>query len=270
MNINQRLPTALVLLTLIFLIMQYGSRLLTFICIQALVLAALVEFYNLAEKKKLHPQKWLGLVLALGLGLPFFFRADIPFDLALFGVLFVAGGYYLFSFTRVEHLPYFSQSIAVTLFGVIYLSFTLNYLFLIRFERGPFYVYFFFSVIFLGDTGAYLFGKLIGRHKMAPLASPNKTWEGSAGGILFGVLGAWAAWLLLLRQVDLGTALITGALVHVVAQMSDPLESLFKRAVGVKDSSNILPGHGGFLDRIDSFILAAPFYYYLLRYFWKW
>ncbi len=270
MTINKRFPTALVLLTLLFLIIQYGSRLVTFGFIQVIILSALAEFYSLADKKKLHPQKWLGFALALGLGLGFLFRADIPFELVLFGVLFVTGAYYLFSFTRVEHLPHFSQSIAITLFGVIYLSFTLNYLFLIRFERGPFYVYFFFSIIFLGDTGAYMIGKLIGRHKMTPLASPNKTWEGSAGGILFGVLGAWAAWLLLLRHVDLRTALITGALVHAVAQMSDPLESLFKRAVGVKDSSNILPGHGGFLDRIDSFILAAPFYYYLLRYFWKW
>jgi phosphatidate cytidylyltransferase len=270
MTINKRLPTALVLLTLVFLIIQYGSRLVTFICIQVLVLATLVEFYNLADKKKLHPQKWLGLALALGLGLAFLFRAEVPLELAFFGILFVAGAYYLFSFTRVEHLPYFSQSIAITLFGVIYLGFTLNYLFLIRFERGPFYVYFLFSIIFLGDTGAYVFGKLVGRHKMTPLASPNKTWEGSAGGIIFGVLGAWAAKLLLLKEVDLGAALITGALVHAVAQMSDPLESLFKRAVGVKDSSSILPGHGGFLDRIDSFIFAAPFYYYLLRYFWKW
>jgi phosphatidate cytidylyltransferase len=269
MNISKRLPTALVLLTLVFLIIQYGSRLLTFICIQVLILATLIEFYNLAEKKKLHPQKWLGLVLALGLGLAFLFRSDIPLEMAFFGLLFATGAYYLFSFTRVEHLPYFSQSIAITLFGVIYLSFTLNYLFLIRFERGPFYVYFFFSIIFLGDTGAYLFGKLIGRHKMTPLASPNKTWEGSIGGIACAVLGAFAGQQFLFRDVDLWKALACGVLVHAAAQLSDPLESLFKRAVGVKDSSNFLPGHGGFLDRIDSLLLASPLFYYLVKYFWK-
>ena len=124
-------------------------------------------------------------------------------------------------------------------------------------------------LILLGDTGAYLVGVLLGRHKMAPLASPNKTWEGCAGGILFGVLGAWAAKVLLLNDLNLALALGTGAAVHAVAQLSDPLESLFKRAVGVKDSSNILPGHGGFLDRFDSFILAGPFFYYFIRYFWK-
>ncbi len=268
MNLRQRLPTALVLIGLFFLLIQFGTKFVTFLFLQAFILAALIEFYSLARKKKLHPQGALGSLLAVLIGLSFFFKPAVSFDLALFGVLFATGGYYLFSFTRLEQLPFFTQSIAVTFFGPIYLSFTLNYLFLLKFEKGPLYIYFLCSVIFLGDTGAYFFGKLVGRHKMAPLASPKKTWEGSLGGIVFGVLGAWLAQAVLLKDIELWRALVCGALVHAVAQMSDPLESLFKRAVGVKDSSNLLPGHGGFLDRIDSFILAAPFYYYLIGYIW--
>ncbi len=266
---KKRLPTAIVLLGFFFLVIQFGSRTLIFAVLQAVILAALLEFYALAEKKKLHPQSVLGAVLAVLLGLAFFWPGSVPLGLALFVVIFLTGAYYLFTFTRVEHLPYLTQSIAVTFFGVIYLSFTLNHLFLLRSERGPFIFYFLCAIILLGDTGAYLVGVSLGRHKMAPLASPNKTWEGFVGGIVFGVLGALAAWALLLRDVNLGLALGTGAAVHAVAQMSDPLESLFKRAVGVKDSSNILPGHGGFLDRFDSFILAGPFFYYIVRYFWK-
>jgi phosphatidate cytidylyltransferase len=72
-----------------------------------------------------------------------------------------------------------------------------------------------------------------------------------------------------LKGIGLWQAALCGVCVHAVAQLSDPLESLFKRAAGVKDSSNFLPGHGGFLDRIDSMILAAPFYYYFIRFFWK-
>jgi phosphatidate cytidylyltransferase len=266
---KKRLPTAIVLISLFFLLIQYGSRTVMFAVLQAVILAALFEFYALADKKGLHPRSYLGAVLSVLLGLAFFRQDAVPLGLAVFAIIFLTGVYYLFTFRRVEQLPYFSQSIAVTFFGVFYLSFTLNHLFLLRFEQGAYYVYFLCAIILLGDSGAYWIGALLGRHKMAPLASPNKTWEGCAGGILFGVLGAWAAWALMFRDVNLWLALGTGAAVHAVAQMSDPLESLFKRAVGVKDSSNILPGHGGFLDRFDSFLLAGPFFYYLLRYFWK-
>lgn len=267
MKINKRLPTAIVLLGLLFLLVQYGSPAFIFIVLQAVILAALIEFYNLARKKKLHPQRLLGVFLSLVIGLSYLFRSTIPLDLAFYICVFGTGVYYVLSFKRQEQLPFFSQSIAITFFGAVYLSFTLNYLYFIRLEKGAFYIYFLCSIIFLGDTGAYFFGKLIGKHKMTPLASPNKTWEGSLGGIVFAVLGAWAGQQILLKDVELWRALVCGALVHAVAQMSDPLESLFKRAAGVKDSSNILPGHGGFLDRIDSFILTSPFFYYLIRYF---
>ncbi len=266
---RKRIPTAIVLLGLFFLIVQYGSQALNFVVLQALILAALLEFYNLGRKKKLHPQKLLGVLLSLVIGLSYLFRPAFSLSLALFACILATGAYYVLFFRRQEQLPYFSQSIANTFFGAVYLSFTLNYLYLIRFEKGPFYIYFLCAVVFLGDTGAYLIGKLLGKHRMTPLASPNKTWEGSFGGIVFAVLGAWAAQQLLLKDVGLGNALVCGVLVHAAAQISDPLESLFKRAVGVKDSSNILPGHGGFLDRIDSLILAAPFFYYFIRYFWK-
>lgn len=101
------------------------------------------------------------------------------------------------------------------------------------------------------------------------MASPNKTWEGSFGGILFACLGALAAQQILLREIGIWQVLLCGIFVHAIAQVSDPFESLFKRAVGVKDSSNMLPGHGGFLDRIDSLIFATPFFYYFIKFFWR-
>jgi phosphatidate cytidylyltransferase len=139
----------------------------------------------------------------------------------------------------------------------------------IRDEHGPAYLYFLLAVIFLGDTGAFFIGKWIGRHPMTPIASPHKTWEGAAGGLLFAGLGAWAAQSVFLPAIDPGNAVIAGLAVSVVAQISDPLESLFKRAAGVKDSSKALPGHGGFLDRLDSLLFAVPFFYFFVRYLWK-
>lgn len=269
MSLRKRLPTAIVLLALVFFIIQFAPRLVVFAFGQLVIIASLLEFYSLSRKKKLFPQRTLGVFLTLIIGLSFFFKKEIPFSLALFVCLLLAAIYFLLSFNRLEKLPYFPSSLAITFFGALYLGFTLNYFYPIKMEKGPFYIYFLFSVIFLGDTGAYLFGKLFGRRKMVPLASPKKTWEGAVGGILFACLGALAAQQILLREIDLWMALLCGILVHAVAQISDPLESLFKRAVGVKDSSNVLPGHGGVLDRIDSLILATPFFYYFINFFWK-
>ncbi|MFZ2054338.1 MAG: phosphatidate cytidylyltransferase [Candidatus Aminicenantales bacterium] len=269
MNLLKRLRTALLLLIPLFFLFQYGSMLLLFIVAQAFILAALLEFFNLARKKRLHPQVPLGLTVALIISLSFYFRASFPFELAVFGALLLTAVFYVFTSRRVEQLPYFIPSITVTFFGALYISFPMNYLYLIKLEKGAYFIYFLAAIIFLGDTGAYFFGKLMGRHKMSPLASPNKTWEGSIGGIACAVLGALAGQQLLLKEIGLWQALACGALVHAAAQLSDPLESLFKRAVGVKDSSNFLPGHGGFLDRIDSLLLAVPLYYYFVKYFWK-
>ncbi|MGB7297171.1 MAG: phosphatidate cytidylyltransferase [Candidatus Aminicenantales bacterium] len=269
MNLLKRFRTALLLLVPLFVLIQYGSLLLLFIVLQVFILAALLEFYNLARKKRLHPAVPLGLAVALIISLSFYFKSSFPLGLAFFGALLLTAAFYVFTFQRVEQLPHFIPSIAVTFFGALYVSFPMNYLYLIKLEKGANFIYFLAAIIFLGDTGAYFFGKLIGRHKMTPLASPNKTWEGSIGGIALAVLGALAGHQLLLREVGLWEALACGALVHAAAQLSDPLESLFKRAVGVKDSSNFLPGHGGFLDRIDSLLLATPLFYYFVKCFWE-
>ena len=114
------------------------------------------------------------------------------------------------------------------------------------------------------DTGAYAVGRLIGRHRMTPRLSPNKTWEGAAGGLLAGVAAmAVMGWLF-----DLGVPswqyLTAAVLVAVVAQLGDLAESSLKRAANVKDSGSIMPGHGGLLDRIDSILFALPAVYYLL------
>ncbi|MEW5902526.1 MAG: phosphatidate cytidylyltransferase, partial [Acidobacteriota bacterium] len=162
---RKRLTTSIALLGVLFLLIQYGSPLLLYLVLQGIVLGALLEFYNLARRKKLHPQRALGAGLALLVGLSFFFREKVPFELMLFAAFLTAGIYFLVSFRRLEQLPYFSQSIAITFFGALFVSFPLNYLYLIRIERGALYFYFFGAIIFLGDSGAYLVGKLAGRHK---------------------------------------------------------------------------------------------------------
>ena len=121
-----------------------------------------------------------------------------------------------------------------------------------------------FVFLWMNDTGAYCVGSLLGRHKLSPRVSPGKTWEGSIGGALLVVAVALAIWhfTTLYEVNDLGLSAAEwagmGLVVVVFGTWGDLVESLFKRTLGVKDSGNILPGHGGMLDRFDSSLLAVP------------
>jgi phosphatidate cytidylyltransferase len=268
MELGKRTLTAFVLLSLLYAVIRFAPTVVFFLLLQLIIIAALAEFYALAAKKGLYPRKALGMLFALALSAPFYFKG-VGLDVVLFACLLAACAYFVAHIGTLEKLAVFPQSFAITFLGPLYLSFTLNYLYRIRVEMGGAALFFLFSVIFLGDTGAFFVGKPFGRHKMTPIASPNKSWEGSAAGIVAGCLGALAARAIFLPDVVLWKAILCAVLVHAAAQVSDPLESLFKRAVGVKDSSNALPGHGGFLDRIDSLILAAPLFYYIAKVLWK-
>lgn len=113
------------------------------------------------------------------------------------------------------------------------------------------------TTVWFGDTGAYFIGKTFGRHKLAPLVSPNKTWEGAIGG-LFASMGAGALATLYVPDLPLMVALPLSALLGMMGQFGDLAESLVKRAYNVKDSGTLIPGHGGVWDRIDAVIFAAP------------
>lgn len=120
-------------------------------------------------------------------------------------------------------------------------------------------VFLLFVLIWSSDSFAYFTGRLFGKHKMAPKISPKKTWEGFAGGVFFTLI---LGYFIEQKFPDLrGNWMIVGFLVSVFAPIGDLVESQLKRTFGVKDSGNIIPGHGGVLDRLDSFIIAAPVVY---------
>ncbi|HEX4129000.1 MAG TPA: phosphatidate cytidylyltransferase [Pirellulales bacterium] len=108
------------------------------------------------------------------------------------------------------------------------------------------------------DTGAYTVGRLVGRNKMTPLLSPGKTWEGAAGGVAFGCLGAWLTLTFFGELVSTRASLVYGAIISIAGIIGDLAESLIKRECGCKDSSPWLPGFGGVLDMVDSILFAAP------------
>ena len=148
------------------------------------------------------------------------------------------------------------------IFTVIYISLPFGFaLGLPKFYDGTFTweVFLLFVLIWSSDSFAYFTGRLFGKHKMAPKISPKKTWEGFVGGVIFTlVLG----YFIEQKFPDLrGNWMVVGFLVSVFAPLGDLVESQLKRTFGVKDSGNIIPGHGGILDRLDSFIIVAPVVY---------
>lgn len=120
---------------------------------------------------------------------------------------------------------------------------------------------FFFACIWLNDTGAYLFGTAFGKHKMAPNISPKKSWEGFVGGVFLVTFISTLLWVFNLLGIEY---IFYSIIISLAATVGDLLESVFKRRSGVKDSGNLLPGHGGVLDRFDSILLASPILFFIL------
>jgi phosphatidate cytidylyltransferase len=129
---------------------------------------------------------------------------------------------------------------------------------------NPHWLLFAFLLCWAGDTAALYVGKNFGRHKLAPKISPGKTWEGAIGSVAGGVI-AGVVYAYFLIPASLGFVLVVGAAGNIAGQIGDLIESAYKRWGGVKDSGSSLPGHGGWLDRIDSSLLAIPVVYAIVR-----
>lgn len=141
-------------------------------------------------------------------------------------------------------------------FGVLYFALPLSSLHLMQ-RLDPWIIFLLLAIVWLGDTAAYYVGSRIGRHKMAPVISPKKSWEGAAASFAVAVLSA-AVWDYFRRGSLEPGLLAAAAATAVAAQIGDLVESMIKRGSGVKDSGSILPGHGGILDRMDAMLFAAP------------
>ena len=167
-------------------------------------------------------------------------------------------------------------SIAVTAFGVLYTGATLAYAYALRHHRfvvesaaGAVLLFYPIALTWVSDSGAYFAGRAFGKRKLMPTVSPGKTVAGAVGAIVVSMVGAWAYNDFVLRPVSQlalapWTALVFGAVISVVGQVGDLVESLFKREAGVKDSSTFFSAHGGVLDRLDSLYFAIPVAYLIL------
>ena len=260
-----RMLTGFIMGTIVMSCIIYG-KLAILVMVLTIIFLATKEYVKILEHKGFYPSFKVMLFAELLLAWVAYVQR---FDLVAVVLSFCA----ICSFMWVlfcGRQPYIAN-VATTLLGMVYCGwFPLHLIFLRnlhceRFDSGLGFVVLMFTAILLTDIGCYYIGTKFGKHKLAPVISPNKTIEGSLGGVFFAVIGAVIVGQFFALEWYL--AVLAGLLCTAFAQIGDLSESLIKRDAGVKDSGHSLPGHGGFLDRTDSFIFTIPMMYYFCYYF---
>ncbi len=263
--LKKRVITALWGILLIIAAIWFDKPLPWFtVLVFILGILATLEFYKLVAASKVPPLTYLGLAWSL------LFILSPHFNYAFLAPLLLTSAAIL-SLIWLLLRPRKEGSFlgwAWTMAGILYIGWMLSHLVALRgLEDGRNWVFLALFVTFASDSAAFFVGRAFGRHHLAPRISPGKTWEGAAAG-LFGAVIASLLFTLptpLALPLGYGQAILLGLAVSVFGQFGDLLESLFKRNMGVKESGKSIPGHGGFLDRIDSVIFAGlVIYYYLL------
>ena len=224
------------------------------------------EFYRMVAASKVLPLTYFGLIWTLLFILSPHFDYDILTPILLTSAVILP---LIWLLLRPQKERAFA-SWAWTIAGILYVGWLLSYLVALRGidkpmpDAGRNWVFFALFATFASDTTAFVVGRALGKHHLAPSISPGKTWEGAIAGI-FGAIIVSLLFILptpLSLHFNCGQAIFLGLLVSVFGQLGDLIESLLKRNMGVKDSSQLIPGHGGFLDRIDSVVFAGIVVYY--------
>jgi phosphatidate cytidylyltransferase len=259
--------TAMALIFPVIALIALGPPAVLMVMVLMATFLGLREFYNLALPRAVGIERWTGIGLGLlvsiltSLGNARTASPTVVFLLLVLSLLFMATS---------RSLPASVPNLGITLFGVLYVSFLLAHVSLIRLmTNGRVWVLFLIATVWAADVFAYFTGSLLGRHKLFPKISPKKTYEGLAGAIGGSILVALAFSLLFLPQLEAGTCIALAVVLALLGQLGDFTESMIKRSAQVKDSGDLIPGHGGMLDRLDSFLFAAPALHYSLLFILK-
>ena len=247
-----------------------------FVIIAAIALAAgLFEFYSLTKKLELKADAAVAYIGSTVLFLAFLVDAPakaadlLLLALALFVITVLISQAFRFQVDFSKMLT----GIGVTILGVLYIAFLGGFLVSTRvgFEGHAYLsthlLGYFFLVLMGSDTGAYFTGRALGKHKLAPKISPGKTWEGLIGGIVAAAAFAALATFSFFPELPYQYSIPLGVVMAIVGVLGDLAESAIKRGANAKDAASVLPGHGGFLDRLDSLLLNAPILYYFARFY---
>jgi phosphatidate cytidylyltransferase len=256
----KRWLTAGIAIPFLIYIIGFGPRWLFQFLLLVVSCICLHEFFQLTSSRLPWVTRAIAFVLCFVCLALFSQGSTLPASVLLCFTVMICLSYYLFSDPELRKKAV--GDAATVALGFLYIGLPLSLLVLVdRAPRGNVWIFFLLTIIFLGDTGAFYCGQFLGKHKLYAAVSPGKTWEGAVGGFASSVLGGVFFSQILSLHDSVGTIAMVSGVLSIAGQVGDLVESMIKRNYGVKDSGSILPGHGGFLDRVDSLLFAIPVCY---------
>ena len=269
----KRLLTAVIVLPFLIASILVASLWWVFVLLAvAAMVLGLWEFYALAKRLQLKPDAATGYVAGSDpdhdLSPDLIQRSLLP---VLFVVIVFTAVTMIAATLRGAPFDKMIASVGATMLGILYIPLLGSHLISIRMGFNPtlsaHLLSFFFLVLMGADAGAYYIGRAFGKHKLAPSISPGKTWEGVVGGIAAALAMGALSHFWFFRELPLKYILPLAVVMTIVGILGDLAESALKRGAGAKDAANLLPGHGGILDRLDSLLFNAPLIYYFARFY---
>ena len=263
MKSNNRYLGAVMIAPFIIFVFLGGIYLEGFVF--ALSILALWEFYNALNEKKFKPIKSAGYIL-----LVIYYLLNHNFGQMMYVLVAAA---LILLILPVMNLEYTFIDVSLTLLGFIYCGILFSFVYVVNVKsHGEFLVWIIFIGSWLSDTAAFYSGKFFGKHKLSPRVSPKKTIEGSIGGFIGATVFCGIFGIIVQKYINIMPIynyFIIGALCGIFGQLGDLVASSIKRYVGIKDYSNLIPGHGGILDRFDSIIFSGTVVFYYLNFIVK-
>jgi len=268
-DITRRVLVSVIAIPVILFLSYSGSYYFLFLVLLIGVIS-FIELGKIAVNKKININYWIGLpsliLLIINRYLNLF---EMYSAVVLISVLILITEIFRKNNNSISNT-------GATLLGIFYIGLFSSALISIRefypaigelYRRGGFIIITMFASIWMCDSAAYFVGVKFGTHKLIARISPSKSWEGAISGFTFAVLTLIIARFVLLDFLSLKDVIVIGAILGLFGQLGDLVESLLKRDTGVKDSSGLIPGHGGMLDRFDSLLMSAPVVWLYLKYF---